>query len=370
MNGWRALVPAPARRIGRSAMEWWLGRSVRSRRIEVPAGAPVVCVGDVLECQGVIVRGGAVKLISLAKAFPGDESRFNVLYLTSSVFPRAVTAWIDAAKRAGAKVVLNQNGVAYPAWARGKVEELNRLNREIFLASDSVVFQTNFCQTSAEKWLNAKARRSSVIINPIDCSEFSPRAEKLPLSPLIILAAGSHDQPARVEAAVLTVAELRAMGVDAKLSFAGRVPWDPQDKALSEMLAKASITEHFRRVPPYSRDEAKSIFQNAHFLIHPKYKDPCPTVVLEALACGLPVIGSNSGGMPELVSPDCGALLPVEETWESMPIPEPKAMARAISDILPKYEAYSSAARARALTVDESHWIEQHRKLFGTLLAS
>lgn len=41
----------------------------------------------------------------------------------------------------------------------------------------------------------------------------------------------------------------------------------------------------------------------ADFLVHPTFYDPCSLVVLEALACGLPVITSRYNGARELLSP-------------------------------------------------------------------
>ena len=45
---------------------------------------------------------------------------------------------------------------------------------------------------------------------------------------------------------------------------------------------------------------------------------------MEAMSCGLPVFYSNSGGLPELVSKDCGVGLQVRETWNK-------------GDVIPKY---------------------------------
>jgi UDP-glucose:(heptosyl)LPS alpha-1,3-glucosyltransferase len=41
----------------------------------------------------------------------------------------------------------------------------------------------------------------------------------------------------------------------------------------------------------------------ADFLVHPTFYDPCSLVVLEALACGLPVITTRANGASELLSP-------------------------------------------------------------------
>jgi glycosyltransferase involved in cell wall biosynthesis len=42
----------------------------------------------------------------------------------------------------------------------------------------------------------------------------------------------------------------------------------------------------------------------------------CPNVVVEALACGRPVVGCAVGGVPELVRPDCGLLVPARRPDE------------------------------------------------------
>ena len=43
---------------------------------------------------------------------------------------------------------------------------------------------------------------------------------------------------------------------------------------------------------------------------------------IEAMSCGVPVIGSLSGGMQELVSDEGGVLLDVPDHWDRMCYPE------------------------------------------------
>ncbi|HLW63698.1 MAG TPA: glycosyltransferase family 4 protein, partial [Gemmataceae bacterium] len=45
------------------------------------------------------------------------------------------------------------------------------------------------------------------------------------------------------------------------------------------------------------------------FLVHPTFYDPCSLVVLEALACGLPVITSRYNGAAELLNPKLAGLV-------------------------------------------------------------
>jgi UDP-glucose:(heptosyl)LPS alpha-1,3-glucosyltransferase len=49
--------------------------------------------------------------------------------------------------------------------------------------------------------------------------------------------------------------------------------------------------------------DTRDCYFAADFLVHPTFYDPCSLVVLEALACGLPVVTSRFNGASELLSP-------------------------------------------------------------------
>jgi glycosyltransferase involved in cell wall biosynthesis len=54
---------------------------------------------------------------------------------------------------------------------------------------------------------------------------------------------------------------------------------------------------------PYTKDRAElaKYYSAADILLYPSIADNCPLVVLEAMACGLPVVSFATGGIPELV---------------------------------------------------------------------
>jgi UDP-glucose:(heptosyl)LPS alpha-1,3-glucosyltransferase len=57
------------------------------------------------------------------------------------------------------------------------------------------------------------------------------------------------------------------------------------------------------------RGDPKDAYFAADFLVHPTFYDPCSLVVLEALACGLPVITSRYNGAAELLSPPADGMV-------------------------------------------------------------
>ena len=103
--------------------------------------------------------------------------------------------------------------------------------------------------------------------------------------------------------------------------IAGLLDWDDAAADLARAVRDLGAEAVVEMLPPYTQREAPAIFQRAHVLLHLKYKDPCPTVVIEALACGVPVVGSRSGGLPELVGDEAGVLLDVPDSWDEIHVP-------------------------------------------------
>lgn len=73
------------------------------------------------------------------------------------------------------------------------------------------------------------------------------------------------------------------------------------------------------------RNDVANIIRSSDILILPSYSESFGLVLIEALACGKPVIGSNVGGIKEIITSDVGLL--VEPT-------DPKGLANAIDSIL------------------------------------
>lgn len=58
------------------------------------------------------------------------------------------------------------------------------------------------------------------------------------------------------------------------------------------------------------RRELAEIYSAADYLVNPTLEDNFPTVNMEALACGTPVVTYKTGGSPEIIDESCGAVVP------------------------------------------------------------
>lgn len=321
-----------------------------------------------------VAHGGIIKLQHLQTAFEESLLRFNILYLVSSRLPDAPEVVASWARRKGARVVLNQNGVAYPAWHGPGWEKTNRANAALLNTADYVFYQSDFCRVSADRFAAPARRGREVLHNPVDTKRFVPGSSR-PRRSLTLLLGGSQDQRYRFESAVKTLARVRARGVDAQLLITGRLGWNRDAAAAradaGEIVRNCGVGDHVELVGRYTQDAAPAIFNRADLLIHTKYNDPCPTVVLEALACGLPVVYSHSGGVPELVGDEAGIGVAAPLDWDHDIAPDPEALAAGVIEISQDLPRRAAAARQRAVDhFDVSHWIARHASVFQAMVAS
>lgn len=315
-----------------------------------------------------VVFGGAVKFQLLHEALPNEPRAFNVLYLGSSSMPLDARALVRVARRRGAVFVWNQNGVAYPGWYGPGWELVNRPRARLLHEADHVVFQSAFCKLGADRFYGERSGPWEVLHNPVDTTRFAPQPRQP--RPLTLLLAGNQYQRYRLETALEALALVRKQSADARLLVSGELSFAPDGAAQATALARRyGVEAAVELVGPYTQAAAPALMARADVLLHTKVNDPCPTVVLEAMASGVPVVYSASGGTPELVGEEAGIGLPAPLDWERDQPPAPDELADAVLEAVGRRDELGAAGRRRAVErFDLRAWVGRHRALFAELL--
>jgi alpha-1,6-mannosyltransferase len=178
---------------------------------------------------------------------------------------------------------------------------------------------------------------------------------------------GVHVQPLGVDTETFTPERADPAGLRAELGlpastrllvFAGRPAREKNIDVILDAAARLGPDYHllligagagaqpqanatFLDYRPDPREVARLI-ASCDVFVHANHQEPFGLVVLEAMACGLPVVGVEAGGVSELIDEQVGQLAPR---------PTASALAEAIEALFARdLGAISTAARARALS--------------------
>jgi glycosyltransferase involved in cell wall biosynthesis len=227
--------------------------------------------------------------------------------------------------------------------------ELN--NRLLRLIRDrlatSIVYQSEFARGWWERECGVAEVPVRVVLNGVPLDAYRPQgAEPRPADRVRLLVVEANldsGYDIGLTWAVELARRLQARsGRDVELAVVGRAPEDLRRRA--EAAAKTALT-WLGVVPP---DSIPLLDRSAHLLFASDVMPACPNSVVEALACGLPVVSFDTGALPELVLGDAGRIVPYGgDAWKLGP-PDLEALAAAAAEVVRDNERFRCGARARA----------------------
>ena len=342
--------PARVGRYGRAAARW--ARLLAGGRAR--PGLRVFYGWDLIPAAGEPVAGGTAKLQKLAARWPNTPTDFTLLYLGTTYLPRGPEEL--------AEVVVNQDGVAYPGWAGDRTDELNMPLRRALHGADHVLYQSLFSKRSSDAFLGVPDSPWEILPNAVDVERFTPGP--VPGDGPVVLLGGDQTQEYRLELALDTFRLVLDAHPGARLLVSGRLVSDP-----GRTITRLGLGSAIELTGRYAQREAPDVYRRAHVLLHTKVNDPCPTAVIEAMACGVPVAYPASGGTVELVGDVAGVGVPHPDGFERDEPPSPEALAAAVTAVLADRDRLSAGARARAVErFALSEWLDRHAELFASLV--
>jgi sugar transferase (PEP-CTERM/EpsH1 system associated) len=252
---------------------------------------------------------------------------------------------------------------AVPAWAAGVPVRIHAehgrdasdpqgLNRKHnFLRRALVPFIDRYVPVSHDlaRWLdqvvNIPAAKSELIMNGVDTVRFAPQlpAASLPWAagPFVIGTVGRlqdvKDQATLIDAFALLCERRPEARADLRLAVVG-------DGPLRERLAQKAQDAGVADLVwfPGARNDIPELMRSFDVFALSSIAEGTPVTLLEAMSCGVPVVATNVGGIPEVVQDGVnGALVPASDAQALA-----EALGRYVDDRA-RVSAHGAAARER-----------------------
>lgn len=209
--------------------------------------------------------------------------------------------------------------------------------------------------------------RVSVVYNGIDLADWRPNDD-----PDLVRALGvDPDRPSIVFVGRITrqkglpylLRAARALPADVQLVLCAGAPDTPEIMAeVSGLVAELAETREGvlwidRHLP---RNELTALLTSATCFVCPSVYEPLGIVNLEAMACGAAVVGTATGGIPEVVDDGVtGVLVPIDQAEDGTGTPlDPERFVADLAEALTR--VVSDPARAREMGAAGRVRAEQH----------
>lgn len=262
---------------------------------------------------------------------------------------------IERSKAAGAKFILRMDGV--PEDSRNSGRGTRRMV-EYALKADYIIYQSAFTNRTVGKLLKANGVECphATIPNGVDTDIFTPDGDKIafPGDPKILHIHYRKDTNKRYEEVVAMYREYFSNNKNANLLLIGRYPTEWMTYNMGFFNG-----ERHQRLGIVTDLKAKAaMIRSCDFLFYPSFADPAPNVVLEAMACGLPILYQPYGGVHEVVHHNHAGIA-IDGTMDYL---------TQIDILLKNKELFSTNARQRALEHSLPTMVKKYKLAFELAL--
>lgn len=209
--------------------------------------------------------------------------------------------------------------------------------------ADHVVYQSEFIANWWHERHGVAPVPYTIINNGVDTSVFKPGADYRVSDDGMTMVSvegdyGVHERVARTPIDVWN--SLRQQSISANLNLLGHMNPSIRNLVPDNLQVFAGMVAH---------DELIEYLQKANVFVSAEVNPPCPNSVIEALACGTPVVGFNTGALAELVPSTAGVCVEYgANPWKLEP-PDINALTEAVRHVAENNEAFSNGARQVAV---------------------
>lgn len=187
----------------------------------------------------------------------------------------------------------------------GHLRDIIKLNRRV--VADISQLDEIYCVSTATREFHVaqglSEANSWVLPNGIDLKAFSPPASREDRCPLRLVYIGQLVMRKGVDVLLAGVRQAIAAGADVTLDLYGECHSEKEEarQYLATLHRSVEAWGLRERIRFQGRtDQAAAVLQQADVLVHAARQEPWGRVLLEAAACGLPIIATEVGGTREM----------------------------------------------------------------------
>lgn len=277
---------------------WWFIRSL------------FAAVGETLSNPRITIKTLAVIPKSCLLAREIKDGGFDLIHAYWASLPGRAAWWISGL-----------TGIRYGTWAHAGADIYNRAHQtepalKRILSGASLILTCNkrnleYFSQILPREVHDRARYQP---HGIDLERFAPEQSrsdtKTLIRPIRLLSVGNLVEPKGFHHAIEACRLLHERGVD----FSYRIIGEGKDRGHLEALI-GDLKGRIELAGTLPQDRLPDEYRSANLFLMPSVigrgggRDGLPNVLLEAMACGLPAIGTDAAGIPEAIEHEKTGLL-------------------------------------------------------------
>jgi glycosyltransferase involved in cell wall biosynthesis len=209
-----------------------------------------------------------------------------------------------------------------------------------YLNADAVICYTSEMKEEMENW-GLRTDNVRIIHNGVNVEFFKPLNSKKEYD---IIWVGRYVPGKGVEFLIQSLNELKKENKYFKVLLIGS---GPLKKSIEAMIIKNNLSNHISLIENVSNDDLQNYYNKSKLFVLTSIEEGVPRTILEAMACGLPIVCSNLPQLKTLIE-GSGLLVPKKDTI---------SIANAMTKILNDDKFYKKlSANARQKIVKNYSW--------------
>ena len=213
--------------------------------------------------------------------------------------------------------------------------------------ADRIVYQSEFSRRWWQQVYGNLPTPCQVVYNGVDLDSYSPVGpHQRPTDHFRILLVEGHLGKGNAQGLNSALGMLQLLQDIHHLPVRLVVVGDISSEVQTSL--KVRVTDQVSWLGVLEREQIPQVDRSAHLLFSADLNAACPNAVIEALACGLPVVSFNTGALSELVTDNAGRVVPYGSNYWKLEPPVLPPLAQAAADILADNPSLRQSARTRA----------------------